>query len=82
MKELAYLGRLGFHGGKLLARVLMILLPVAGAALGKMLGATAQAGDYANEHPEIQSQEEAWLAFSEGKIGAAEMAYYEEVFPN
>lgn len=46
MKELAYLGRLGFHGGKLLARVLFILASVAIFALrylSKNAGVTAPA---------------------------------------
>ena len=81
MNHVDYLKRLGLQGGRLVWRVLMILGPVVGAALWQVVRAGASAyAEQEERNPIISSRLEAVDALNEGKIGAAEMAYYEEVY--
>lgn len=83
----SYFKRLGLHGSRLLWRVLMVLVTVIGAAVWGMvkhfLGSHEASSSFDNgdsNSPVIGSRSEAWDAFDNGQIGAAEMAYYEDVY--
>jgi hypothetical protein len=78
--NMAYLKRLGLHGGRLAWRVLMILASVTAYSLWEMIKHPPVALNQDDEHPVIGSHLEAVDAFHEGKIGAAEMAYYDSVY--
>lgn len=80
MKPLTYLTRLVLQSGKLLGRVFLILVPVAGYSLWRVFGeaAAAHADVAENGPPNILTELDAWDAFTRGKIGAAEMSYYEQ----
>mgnify|MGYP003617137626 CR=1 FL=1 len=76
-----YLKRLGLHGSRLLWRVFMILVPVIGYSFWQAFKETfSSSRQPSNDYPVIRSELDAWRAFREGKIGAAEMEYYEEIY--
>ena len=82
MFNLNYLKRLTLHGSRLVWRVGLILLPVIGHSLWEALKSSLSNSSNDNDHPNvvIGSYMEAWEAFDRGQIGAAEMAYYREVY--
>ena len=80
MNHLDYLKRLGLQGGRLLWRVLMILGPVVGYSLWQMIKARVTHDPDEEPTTLIASRAEAWEAFDKGQIGAADMAYYDEIY--
>lgn len=83
MNKLDYIKRLGLQGSRLGWRVFMILLPVVGYSLIEAMKGIFEASssqDANSSNQVIGSRLEAWEAFDQGKIDAAEMAYYEEVY--
>lgn len=82
MVDLNYLKRLGLHGGRLGWRVLVLMMPVIAYSFFNLLKSVfaSQADSDTENVPSIGSHLEAWEAFDQGKIGAAEMSYYDEVY--
>ena len=78
MFNLNYLKRLTLHGSRLVWRVGLIIVPVIGYSLWEAIKGSLSHST--NEKPIIGSYMEAWEAFDRGQIGAAEMAYYREVY--
>ncbi len=82
MLNLNYLKRLGLHGGRLVWRALVFLVPALFFwIISLMRRAIAEYSEQDKSiHPSIYSYEEAWDALDKGQIGAAEMSYYDEVY--
>jgi hypothetical protein len=75
-----YLGRLAFHGTKLVGQVAVILAGLAVSSVWEAIKAGPPVDDRPEDIGPIYSYLGAVEAFDRGQIGMAEMAYYRSIY--